>query len=126
MVALVSMYNLKGPNKFDAVVVDRTITRDLDFAHCGTGYIHVLDKTGKHDPFTSQEIVPWRVPSLHLVMYASLAFIGAPMVYTPFTVADVVSTWIGETPYPSAREGLVYEQRNEGKSFVDGEKRSDV
>ena len=125
MVAPVSKYILKSPSKFDAVLVDRTILRDLDFVHCGTGYrplpnfIHVLDKTGKHKPFTSEEVVPWRVPSLHrLVMYAnnpSLAFIGAPMVYTPFTVADVVGTWLalawlGETPYPSTPEGrLLYE-----------------
>ena len=52
-------------------------------------------------------------------MYAhnpSLAFIGAPNVFTPFAVADVVSTWLalawlGQASYPDTPEArLVYEQ----------------
>lgn len=45
----------------------------------------------------------------------SLVFVGVPVVYTPFPIADVVSTWIvlawlGETPYPNTPDGrLTYE-----------------
>jgi hypothetical protein len=124
MVAPVSKYILNG-NKFNALLTDGTLLTDLDYVHCGTGYrpfphfIHVLNE-GKHIPFTSDEVVPWRVPMLHrFTMYAhnpSLAFVGAPNVFTPFAVADVVSTWLAlawlsETPYPGTPEGrLVYEQ----------------
>jgi hypothetical protein len=127
MVPPVSRYIPKGIDKFDALLADGTTLTDLDCVYCGTGYkplpnfIHVLDESGiSHVPFTSDEIHPYRVPKLHrLIMYAcnpSLAFIGAPMVYTPFIIADVVSTWLalawrGETPYPDTVEGrLAYEQ----------------
>jgi hypothetical protein len=127
MVGPVSRYIQKGVNKFDAVLTDGTTLRDLDYVYCGTGYkplsnfIHVLDEAGvDHIPFTSDKVYPYRVPNLHrLAMYAhnpSLAFIGAPMVFTPFTVADVVSSWLalawrGEVPYPDTpKERLVYER----------------
>jgi len=127
MVGPISEYISKG-DKFDVVLTDGTTLCDfaIDHVHCGTGYrplpefIQVLNAERKHTPFTSKEVVPWRVPALHrLIMYAynpSLAFIGAPVVYTPFTVADVGSTWLslawrGEVPYPDTHEGrLAYEK----------------
>jgi len=127
MVAAVSRYISNG-NKFNALLTDGTVLKDLDYVHCGTGYrpfpnfIDVLDEEGKHIPFTLDEVVPWRrrVPMLHrFTMYAHnpfLAFVGAPNVFTPFAVADVVSTWLAlawlnETPYPDTAEArLVYEQ----------------
>jgi len=127
MVSPVSRYIPKGADKFDALLADGTTLTDLDHVYCGTGYrplpdfIHVLDEGGINQiPFTSNEVYPYRVPSLHrLVLYAhnpSLAFMGAPMVYTPFIVADVVSTWLAltwrsEIPYPDTLEGrLAYER----------------
>ena len=94
----------------------------------GTGYkpypefIHVLkpgDET-QHTPLISESITPHRVPSLHrFILYAhnpSLAFVRTPMAFTPFTIADVISTWLalawlGEASYPDTVEGrLVFEK----------------
>ena len=129
MVPPVSKYIPKGSEKFDAILTDGTILTDLDYVHCGTGYrplpcfIHVLDKSddkGKHKPFTSKDVVPWRIPYLHrLVLYAynpSLAFTGAGRFYTPFIIADLVSTWLalawrGEVTYPDTpEERLIFER----------------
>lgn len=132
MVAPVARYIPKDVGKFDALLADGTILSELDYVHCGTGYkplpafIHVLDEDEiNHIPFTSDEVYPYRVPTLHrLAMYArnpSLAFIGAPMVYTPFTVADVVSTWLAlawrrEVAYPDSQEGrLAFERERLSK-----------
>ena len=88
----------------------------------GTGYkpypefILVLkpgDKT-QHTTLISESTIPHRIPSLHrFILYAynpSLAFVGAPMAFTPFTIADVISTWLvlawlGEPSYPDTVEG---------------------
>jgi len=85
--------------------------------HVGTGYkpfpefIRVLepgDET-QHTTLISESIIPHRIPSLHrIILYAynpSPAFMGVPMAYTPFTVAGVASTWLGETSYPDNVEG---------------------
>jgi len=71
-------------------------------------------------PLISESIIPHRIPSLHrLILYTydpSLAFMGTPMAFTPFTVADVASTWLalawlGETSYPDTVKGrLAFEK----------------
>ena len=115
-------------DKIDVKLTDGTDILDIDMVQVGTGYkpypefIHVLqpgDET-QHTPLISESTIPHRIPSLHrLILYArnpSLAFVGAPMAFTPFTIADVVSTWLalawlGETSYPDTVEGrLVFEK----------------
>ena len=110
-------------DKIDVKLTDGTDILDVDMVQVGTGYkpfpdfIRVLkpggDKT-QHTPLIPESIMPQRIPSLHrLILYAynpSLAFTGALMAFTPFTVADVASTWLalawlGETSYPDTVEG---------------------
>ena len=109
-------------NKIDVKLTDGTDILDIDMVEVGTGYkpypafIHVLkpgDET-QHTTLISESTIPHRIPSLHrLILYAhnpSLAFVGAPMAFTPFTIADVVSTWLalawlGEASYPDTVEG---------------------
>ncbi|KAH9475741.1 Calcium/calmodulin-dependent protein kinase [Psilocybe cubensis] len=130
LVAPVSKYIVKETptsEKFDVLLADGTLITDLDVVFVGTGYrplpsfVHVLGKSGpKLSPIASEETLPQTVPSLHRhILYAynpSLAFIGVPVVYTPFIIADIASTWLalawrGETPYPDTPEGrLTYEK----------------
>lgn len=111
--------------KIDVHLVDGTVLNDIDAVLVGTGYrpypdfIHVLDvcpQDGVHKmvPLVSPSTAPPRIPSLYKhILYAhnpSLAFIAAPMTFTPFTLADVGSTWLalawtGKLPYPDAVEG---------------------
>ncbi|KAF8961151.1 hypothetical protein BDZ97DRAFT_1905592 [Flammula alnicola] len=132
-VAPVSKYIPKSTetgDKFDALLADGTLLTDLDIVQVGTGYRPFPDflRVFGHSPADEGELVPivyentfpQRVPSLHrLILYAynpTLGFMGAPMTYTPFTIADVVSTWLalawrGEASYPDTPEGrLVFEK----------------
>lgn len=129
MVAPVARYTSKltpeGP-KIDIKLSDGSEIPDVDEVQIGTGYkhlpdfVHVLGSGGRHAPIVPPSTTPHRVPSLHRhILYAhnpTLAFIGAPMSYTPFTVADVSSTWLtlawsGEIEYPGTVEGrLAYEK----------------
>lgn len=71
-------------------------------------------------PLATPSTHPPRIPSLYRqILYAynpTLAFIGAVVSYTPFTLADLSSTWLtlawnGEVVYPDTSEGrLVYEK----------------
>ncbi|TFK33754.1 hypothetical protein BDQ12DRAFT_614699 [Crucibulum laeve] len=140
MVAPVAKYILKSTtdgDKFDVTLTDGKELKDFDTVWIGTGYkphpnfIHVLDPSdkikSKHVSLTAESTSHTRVPWLHrFILYAynpSLAFIGAPMVYTPFTIADLVSTWLslawrGEIAYPDTAEGrLVFEK--ERIDFID-------
>jgi len=132
MVAPVSKYVFKpseNGDKFDALLTDGTILGDLDIVQLGTGYrpfpsfiqvLGQLDEDHTHVTIIREDTVPYRVPNLHrLIMYAnnpSLAFVGLPMAYTPFTIADVASTWLslawrGDSLYPETIEDrLVFEQ----------------
>ena len=128
MVAPVAKYNVKSTpegDKIDVKLTDGTDILDIDMVEVGTGYkpypefICVLkpgDETQQqlHAPLISESTIPPRIPSLHrFILYAhnpSLAFVGAPMAFTPFTIADVVSTWLalawlGEISYPDTVEG---------------------
>ena len=126
MVAPVAKYIVKSTpegDKIDVKLTDGTDILDIDMVEVGTGYkpypefIHVLkpgDDSTQHAPLISESTIPHRIPSLHrFILYAhnpSLAFVGAPMAFTPFTIADVVSTWLalawlGEAPYPNTVEG---------------------
>ncbi|KAH9475734.1 Thiol-specific monooxygenase [Psilocybe cubensis] len=130
MVAPVSKYTAKDTGdggKADAHLSDGTVITDLDVVHIGTGYkimpsfVYVLEESkGTLAPIANHDTKPHRVPSLHrLILYAhnpSLAFIGAPMSYTPFTIADVASTWLtlawtGEASYPDTVDGRLAFER---------------
>ena len=107
----------------DVKLTDGTHILDIDMVEVGTGYkpypefIRVLkpgDDSTQHTTLISEPTIPHRIPLLHrLILYAynpSLAFVGAPMAFTPFTMADVVSTWLalawlGEASYPDTVEG---------------------
>jgi len=91
--------------KFDALLADGTHLHDLDYVHVGTGYrplpdfVHVYREGSMNlAPLVTEEVVPHRVPFLHRhIIYAfnpSLAFVGAVVSYTPFILADLVSTWL--------------------------------
>jgi hypothetical protein len=129
MVAPVVKYIVKSTpegDKIDVKLTDGTHILDIDMVQVGTGYkpfpefIHVLepgDET-QQTPLISESIIPHRIPSLHrLILYAydpSLAFMDAPMAYTP--VADVVGTWMalawhGQTSYPDTVEGRLKFER---------------
>ncbi|KAF9473525.1 FAD/NAD(P)-binding domain-containing protein [Pholiota conissans] len=133
-VAPVSKYTLKKTDKgykFDALLTDGTTLSDLDSVQIGTGYrlipnfLRVLDhspeaREGALKPINDETVEPHRIPELHrLILYArnpSLGFVGAPLAFTPFTIADIASTWLafawlGETPYPDTVERrLIFEQ----------------
>jgi len=114
MVAPVSKYTIQetndGRSLVEATLNDGTVISDIDMVIFGTGYrpypsfVHVLkrddDSTnrGQLEPLASLSIKPYRVPSVHRhILYAhnpTLAFVGLPMCFTPFTVADVTSTWL--------------------------------
>lgn len=135
MVAPVSKYVLKGTPedgyKFDAQLTDGTILSDLDSAQIGSGYrplpkfIHVLDPSSESEerklvPILDENTYPHRIPALHrLIMYAHnplLGFIGASLAFTPFTIADIASTWLalawlGETAYPDTPDGRLVSEK---------------
>ncbi|KAF8722728.1 hypothetical protein AX14_009636 [Amanita brunnescens Koide BX004] len=114
MVSPVSKYTLQettdGRTVVEAALNDGTVISDIDIVIFGTGYrpypsfIHVLNRNedGTNQrmpaPLASLSIKPYRVPSIHrYILYAynpTLAFVGLPMSFTPFTVADVTSIWL--------------------------------
>ena len=89
-------------DKIDVNLTDGMDILDIDMVEVCTGYkpcpefIRVLkpEHETQHTPLISESVIPHRIPSLHrLILYAynpSLAFVGAPMAFTPFTIADVV------------------------------------
>lgn len=111
--------------KINVHLLDGTILDDIDYVLLGTGYrpypdfVHVLDVTSGPGtqalvPLVSQTTTPPRIPALHRhILYAhnpSLAFVNATMTFTPFTLADVGSTWLtlawtGELSYPDTVKG---------------------
>ena len=113
------------PQKFDAALTDGTVLSGLDVVQVSTGYrplatfVHIAQSSGPAAPLPVPDDGNPRVVGLHrLIMHAtnpSLGFIGAPLAHTPFTIADVASTWLalawrGEVVYPATREGrLVWE-----------------
>ncbi|KAK2459590.1 hypothetical protein APHAL10511_008400 [Amanita phalloides] len=94
----------------EATLNDGTVISDIDVVLFGTGYgpypsfVHVLKQDNDNPsrrllaPLASRSIKPYRVPSIHRhILYAynpTLAFIGLPMSFTPFTIADIASTWL--------------------------------
>ncbi|KAJ6571383.1 hypothetical protein B0H19DRAFT_1372488 [Mycena capillaripes] len=108
----------------DAHLADGVVIPDLDGVLFGTGYrpfpdfVRVLDKdTETLSPLVSPATSPDRVPHLHrYTLYArnpTLAFVGTAFAsYTPFTVADICSTWLalawtGAIAYPTTLQGLL-------------------
>ena len=119
----------KGKPVVEATLGDGTVISDIDLVIFGTGhrpcpyFVHVL-KQGEEGnrtihhllPLASPSIKPYRVPSVHRhILYAynpTLAFVGLPMSFTPFTTADLSSTWLalawsGRLPYPETARGLL-------------------
>ncbi|KAG1879998.1 FAD/NAD(P)-binding domain-containing protein [Suillus subluteus] len=107
----VSRYTTDGNNKITAHVQDEASIENVDIVLFGTGYyphvpylrvLHPDPDSQTRDrtlvPLTSRAIMPTRIPSLHnQILYAhnaTLAFIGAPTSFIPFTLADLTSTWL--------------------------------
>lgn len=108
--------------KITAELKDDTTIEDIDIVFVGSGYtpnpsfIHVRNpdatsSTKSIIPLMSQARSPQprRIPSLHkYILYAynpTVAFIGSVMCFTPFTIADVSSTWLtlawsNQVPFP--------------------------
>jgi hypothetical protein len=127
--------NTEGKPTLTVTLMDGTEIPNVDTVFFGTGYasgvsfLRVLSPVPATDtntgptrtltPLTSPTIFPSRIPSLyHHILYApnpSLAFIGALVCFTPFTMADLCSTflalaWTGVLPYPrTIAERLVEE-----------------
>ncbi|KAJ7174190.1 hypothetical protein C8R43DRAFT_977337 [Mycena crocata] len=102
-------YIVKPTGNLDLEFRDGSKLTDIDAVVLGTGYsassapfVRVLEPPGSAKgqliPLTSEHTSPPRIPSLYNhILYApnpTLAFIGAVMSYTPFTLADVASTWL--------------------------------
>ncbi|KAG1760310.1 FAD/NAD(P)-binding domain-containing protein [Suillus occidentalis] len=129
----ISLYTINDNDKITAHVQDGTTVDNIDIVLFGTGYyphvpyLRVLHPdpdpqtcARKLVPLTSRTTVPTRIPSLdNQIIYAhnpTLAFVGAPTSFIPFTLADLTSTWLSLAwsglipipPTPKAR--LAYEQ----------------
>jgi hypothetical protein len=108
----------------DAHLADGNVIHDLDGVLFGTGYrpfpdfVRVLDRdTETLVPLVTAKTSPARVPRLHrYTLYAhnpTLAFVGSAFVcYTPFTIADMCSTWLAlawtsAVAYPTTLYGLL-------------------
>lgn len=127
MVAPVAEYIPTATGQVEVHLTDGTVLPDIDAVFVGTGYkpdphfVHIINPdTGVLQPLMDNVTGPARIPSLHKhIMYAhnpTLGFVGAPMSFTPFTLADVSSTWLalawsGDLEYPDTAEGrLEYER----------------
>jgi hypothetical protein len=127
MVAPVAKYSPTASGQVEVRLTDGMVLYNIDAVFVGTGYkpypafVHVIKPgTRALQQLVSPATEPARIPSLHKhVMYAhnpTLGFVGAPMSFTPFTLADVSSTWLalawsGELEYPGTVEGrLEYEE----------------
>ncbi|KAJ7627954.1 hypothetical protein DFH06DRAFT_725405 [Mycena polygramma] len=125
----ITRYIVKLTNRLDLEFLDGSALTDIDAVILGTGYsaasapfVRVLQHPPpspsasalQHKqtltPLTSEHTSPPRIPGLYNhILYApnpTLAFIGAVMSYTPFTLADVASTWLalvlaGRLPIPA-------------------------
>ncbi|KAF8155222.1 hypothetical protein K438DRAFT_1862816, partial [Mycena galopus ATCC 62051] len=110
----ITRYIVKSSGKLDLEFLDGPTLTDIDAVVLGTGYsaasapfVRVLQppslslsttQSQTLTPLTSATTSPPRIPALYnYILYApnpTLAFIGAVMSYTPFTLADVASTWV--------------------------------
>ncbi|KAJ7215355.1 hypothetical protein GGX14DRAFT_608071 [Mycena pura] len=106
----IARYILKPSGKLDLELHGGTTLIDIDAVVLGTGYsaasapfVRVLQPQTTSGaralaPLTSAQTLPPRIPALYNhILYApapTLAFIGTLMSYTPFTLADVASTWL--------------------------------
>lgn len=129
----VSRYTINDNDRITVHVQDGTTIENIDIVLFGTGYYpHVPYLRVLHPdpgpqtcartlvPLTSRTTVPARIPFLHnQIIYAhnpTLAFVGAPTSFIPFTLADLTSTWLslawsGLIPIPSTPKArLAYEQ----------------
>ncbi|KAJ7049405.1 hypothetical protein C8F01DRAFT_1183769 [Mycena amicta] len=104
-VPAIARYKLASNGKLDLELSDGKLLIGIDAVVLGTGYkaaaapfVRVLID-GVLTPLTSSTTSPQRIPALYQhVLYSpnpSLAFIGAVFSYTPFTLADVASTYLG-------------------------------
>ncbi|KAJ7503682.1 hypothetical protein B0H11DRAFT_1710581 [Mycena galericulata] len=108
----IARYIVKSNRKLNLELLNGPTLTDIDAVILGTGYsaasapfVRVLQRsTGAPNvppmltALTSAHTSPARIPALYRhILYApnpTLAFIGAVMSYTPFTLADVASTWL--------------------------------
>ncbi|KAJ6596541.1 hypothetical protein B0H10DRAFT_2327165 [Mycena sp. CBHHK59/15] len=108
----ITRYTVKPTGKLDLQLLDGSTLMDVDAVIHGTGYsaaaapfVRVLQPPSASSTtpralttLTSAHTSPPRIPALYRhILYAptpTLAVIGAAMSYTPFTLADVASTWL--------------------------------
>ncbi|KAJ8689545.1 hypothetical protein PTI98_012442 [Pleurotus ostreatus] len=114
-----------GRKQVKVVLEDGNQIEGLDLVIFATGYkpypsfVSVLDDSNLQ-PLVSQSVEPQRIPRVHRhILYApnpTLAFVGAVMAFTPFTIADVSSTWLslawsGQILYPETTDGRLEFER---------------
>ncbi|KAJ8522332.1 hypothetical protein ONZ45_g1113 [Pleurotus djamor] len=108
-VKAVQKYTMED-GKITAFLVDGSSITDIDLVVAGTGYranpdfVYVRSTPNSKSSdelrclMTDPPPSPYRIPSLHEhIIYApnpSLAFIGCIMAFTPFTIADLASSWL--------------------------------
>ncbi|KAF7299374.1 hypothetical protein MIND_00886700 [Mycena indigotica] len=119
-VAQIACYSIDANKKLDLELLDGQILTGVDSVILGTGYkaaaapfVRLLENEVM-TPMTSSLTMPPRIPALYEhIIYSrnpSLAFIGTIMSYTPFTLADVASTflclvWSKHITIPNSLEG---------------------
>ncbi|KAJ6503874.1 hypothetical protein C8R45DRAFT_894955 [Mycena sanguinolenta] len=125
-VAKYIVHQLNEANVMNAHLTDGTAIPNLDRVLFGTGYrpfpdfVQVFNRADTQQtlvPIVTADTLPPRVPDLHrYILYAhnpTLAFIGTAVAsYTPFTIADMCSTWLalawtGAITYPTTLDGLL-------------------
>ncbi|KAF7293820.1 hypothetical protein HMN09_01177900 [Mycena chlorophos] len=135
-VPAIARYTVNPSDKLELELTDGQVLHDIDAVVLGTGYkaaaapfVRIL-LDGTLTPLTSESTYPRRIPSLfEHILYApnpSLAFIGTIMSYTPFTLADVASTylclvWRHHIPMPSSLDARLAGERAR-MAFVDSER----
>ncbi|KAJ6617707.1 hypothetical protein B0H10DRAFT_2164370 [Mycena sp. CBHHK59/15] len=139
----ITRYTVNSERKLDLQFHDGSTLTDIDTVVLGTGYsaaaapfVRVLQPPSpstalqKLTPLTSTHTVPARIPALYQhILYAhapTLAFIGTVMSYTPFTLADVASTWLtlvfsGQLAIPDTIEARLQGERERlAKRYAQG------
>ncbi|EIN09189.1 FAD/NAD(P)-binding domain-containing protein [Punctularia strigosozonata HHB-11173 SS5] len=142
-VPVIKRYEMPTADRLDLVLDDDSVIENVDYVLLGTGYhigripwVHVLQNDGagpSHEPISpapppigepvpplSEEDWPPRIKGLWahsiLARNPTLAFIGLPVSFTPFPLADLMgwlvrSVWDGSYSIPEGLEARLAEER---------------